>query len=531
MDGVSVARFLTGCFCLLLAIVSNVTRASEPERGSGAILSFPKESTAPMPDLASILVGLKRAGFTPSSSSLALRDGREVLKPWQEPLAIIGGGTRTLCTKPELSTGSLDPLNARLSRAETLILKADFAGARALAEEVSTYLPCLTVPVTPEILYRAAFLKGIAHYYEGQDETSKNAALQGFAQAAAIDPDFAWDRTHPPAAQEVFLRAARQQDRAPRLRFKRAVPDALEIWLDGRPVAAEAVVVAPAIHLLQLRPEPGAEVRTWMLDGRTESGADPVWIADGSLMSLYASLFSSPPGAASGMPSQVLSDGLIRWGRKEQHGWLLLVELNPDASLHASRYFNLITGQQTPPPPDLYNPSAAAQVELPPIAGRSGRKVTVPSPLLDWNIAVGPKVDRQLFIPEVEPSNYLALEVGGYREIQNGIAARFALDLGKFQRTEGSASSGGTFYVGLHLGVRKTWNIPPFGFFVEGGLFGCLCQAGDYAAELGLEARGGTGYYFNDPSRMNGIEFYFGPAILFTREILGQFGLSYIRHF
>lgn len=588
--------------------------------GRGSILVLP-ETGENMPDLATMLVALKRAGYNPPGNQLELIDGREFFGTLVDGPVVIGGRdvvsqSLTGCqqAREKLPANTAEELAALVKQAGNGLVTGEFDVADKALTRADGLVLCLNTPANPDTLYRLYLLQGVLAY-----QLKRNAQVPvAFEQAILIDPEREWDRAFPPGAWEQFLKVQRRLLDAPKIPVrlqtlnrqaageadssldgKSAAASAVTaqtsgntpfasgagatgqsgvpagagatleagaapvstagdpagmgasgpsgvagvmastapagsspsgsgsasdilVWLDGQPLVmtpdAPSRAVRKGIHLLQVQSGAASTLQTRWLDLTGEEGNTPVWITSRSQLERWELLFGPEGG---GDPARVVLDGLVRKAREGKRDWMLLVQPEAAPRELQVRYVDVKKGVMAEAPAQIK--TSGPQVNLPPVAGRPGRSVNVPGFLQGWHVTVGPQILQQV---TGEGLRYFGLELGGFRPIQGNISARVAMAIGRV---------GNNTYSDLHLGVRRSWDMQPFGLFLEGGMLGCKCQgnagATDTKAVLGLELRGGPTYYFMDPLKENGLDVNLGFGLLFSGELIGGFGINYHRGF
>lgn len=486
---------------------SGATTAKPPQGlGPGAIFVLP-DPGAEMPDLTSTLVSLKRGGYNPPANQLELADGRQVVAGFGEGQVVLSRGARTACESPEPAPDAR--LLSTLEAVDQALLLGEYERGEAMLKEVAPLLPCLRTDTAGELLYRTFFLQGMLDFGLNKSE----AALLAFTRAVGINPDREWDNRYPPRALQIFYKAQKGFFNQQGVQLRQALDGKGKVLIDGVALTESPRKVARSVHLVQWQDAQGAQT-SYLLDLSQEREGSSVWFCNSTQLLEWQHLFESesPP-----VLQELVLDALVRLGRDSGRRWLLLYQPEENPVARRVLYVDVTTGKVEQPPAGLY--TGGQEVKLPSVAGREGKTVKVPSALRGWQVGLGPQLIQQLNTPQ---GRYIGLELGGAREVTSSLDARLALGLASY--------SGGGSALALHLGVRRTWELEPFGLFVEGGMLGCRCAKASTAV-LGLEARGGTGYFFLDPLKQNGIEFTLGFGFLFSGELLGQFGLNYQRGF
>lgn len=554
--------------------------------GRGTIVVLP-ENGENMPDLATILVALKRAGYNPPGNQLELIDGRGVFGELSDGWVMIGSKelinqTFSGCKLTEDQRAKADgtELANLVTLAGNKLVTGEFDLADKALTQAEAIVPCLKTPASLDSVYQLFLLKGVLAY-----QLKRPAQVApAFEQAILLDSEREWDRNFPPAAWEQFLKVQRRLLDAPKIKVSLSpyleasanlVPSVLteqisassgatssadsapvaattesnmaaaavassqpfstvasrsaalglggtEFWLDGTPLTLpvddKVREVRQGVHLFQIKLGEGGPLLTRWIDFSTEDGTLPVIVSTRSQLEHWDLLFDAQQVQDFNDPTL---NGLIRKARDDKRDWMLLVRpltLNHEMQV---RFVNVKKGVIEEAPPQLK--TATPQVNLPSVGGHPGRSVNVPKAVLGWQVTAGPQILQQITGPG---ERYFGLELGGFRTIQGSISARAAFALGRVNNNT---------YMDLHLGVRKSWDVQPFGLFLEGGLLGCKCQGNnlnsDTKSYLGLEVRGGPTYYFMDPLKQNGVDVNLGLGILFSGEVLGAFGINYHRGF
>ncbi len=157
------------------------------------------------------------------------------------------GGEAALC--PE-SVGDVD-LVGRIAEAEDALDLLEYSRATNALAPLTDALACVSHPVDPGQLSRAAMLLGYARFLAGDREGAEDA----FAMAAVFDPDVNWDETYPPDAQQVFnsavLNALRAQNALIWPAFG-AAEEAKDILVDGNPVSDDGSL-RPGLHQVTIK--------------------------------------------------------------------------------------------------------------------------------------------------------------------------------------------------------------------------------------------------------------------------------------
>jgi hypothetical protein len=501
-----------------------------------------------MLDIPSILNVLRENGYTPGYQTEFL-DGRRQLRELGDGYVLAAAGDLSICQAGSISpvapegaartaigresapTGEREAVDlaAVLKEAEKAVLLTRYGEAERKLDMARALLPCLTEPVSRELLYRVFFLRGIAAYFDEQPREAE----RGFALAQAIAPDQAWDRSYPPNAWEIFLKAREAMVRKAPLAFRRnlSTPGA-EVWVDGVPLGPDDILpLATGEHLVQLHVSAtggGAPVyRAWLLQGEAETGGGTQWITDVDAIGRGQQQLSEGSDA---LDRAMVLDLLLRYARKTQRAWMLLVV--PDAKDPSARvqFVDVARGAISAAPAWLLRSSRPPEEVTLPLPGvPGGKKVAVPQALYGWHVAAG-----LVGMPEIRAkgdsvmSKPVGLEIGGFRRIQGRLDARVAIALGPIFSPNPQLSSP-RFMAAVHVGIRKSWEIDPFGVFVEGGFAGCRCRS---RATPGLEVRGGTYYKLDDTGR-DAVELYLGLAFLpfDAGAVFGQAGANYQRAF
>lgn len=496
-------------FSVQAASQTGTTGAVKPAQGlgPGAIFVLP-DPGAEMPDLTNTLVSLKRGGYNPPGNQLELADGRQVVAGFGEGRVVLSRGTRTACESEETDPDAL--LLQALDGVDKELLLGEYEKGESLLKAAGPLLPCLRSEKAGELLYRAFFLQGMLGFgLNKQDE-----ALAGFTRAVGINPDREWDNRYPPRALQIFYKAQKGFFNQQGVQLRQSLDlDGVKVLIDGAVLAEAPRKVARSVHLVQWVDRQGGQT-SFLLDLSQEAEGATVWFSASAQLLGWQHLFEpeSPP-----VLRALVLDAFLRAARDSGRRWLLLYQPNEDAVAQRVLYVDVTAGQVTEPPAGLY--TSGQEVKLPSVAGRGGKTVKVPTALRGWQVGLGPQLIQQLNAPQ---GRYIGLELGGAREVTPALDARLALALAGY-------STGGAA-LALHLGVRRTWELDPFSLFVEGGMLGCKCAKAE-TASLGAEVRGGTGYFFMDPLKQNGMEFTLGFGFLFSGEVLGQFGLTYQRGF
>ena len=167
----------------------------------------------------------------------------ELLPPGQ--LAAIGVQASTSCAgepATALTYQSLvDELYRRnMSLEDTARVEADIRAAQA----------CLSEPLPPSALARAAFLTANIRFGEGRLDEADAA----FREVFVLDGSFPWDDDYPPEAQVRFAQAMTAVAAGPRATLEVVAVDAASLWVDGtsRDPGAGPLQVPAGRHVVQM---------------------------------------------------------------------------------------------------------------------------------------------------------------------------------------------------------------------------------------------------------------------------------------
>lgn len=148
-------------------------------------------------------------------------------------------------------------IEAALTKAEEMITGLDYETALTELDQLADNLCGCTDPLSPTVTHRIPYLRGIALYFNGDQD----GARQSFRQAAEMTDGLEWDTSFPPEPQQVFLLGAADALQTPQSKLLPPSDDRPDqVFVDGREIesAASEVEVRGERHVVQFGPEGGS---------------------------------------------------------------------------------------------------------------------------------------------------------------------------------------------------------------------------------------------------------------------------------
>ncbi len=212
----------------------------------GTVLWFGAEDITDAEQRAVSLVRL----VAPDAGSLGPSIPLEEFRP--DSGLFVAGTSWRVCEDAPIAAASYRQAIDELYRDNLAVLDAQELIQRAQALEDKRL--CLAEPVEPGVLARVPFLRGVIEDSEGHTDR----AVEAFHQVLALDPHHPWDPEFPPSAEQLYLEVRAGLARRAKAELTVVVSSGSTVWLDGAPLAAGTIHIAPGGHLIQLR-RPGAE--------------------------------------------------------------------------------------------------------------------------------------------------------------------------------------------------------------------------------------------------------------------------------
>ena len=151
---------------------------------------------------------------------------------------------------------AITDIQSALTTAEALITSLEYEGALAALELLDASLCASTEPIPPEVTHRIPYLRGLIHFYDGNEAQARDA----FRQAGEMAANLEWDTSYSPEPQQLFLLGVGDavQSAPSRLLFPQGDrPD--QVYIDGREIRPDIteVAVRGARHVVQFGPADG----------------------------------------------------------------------------------------------------------------------------------------------------------------------------------------------------------------------------------------------------------------------------------
>ncbi len=198
-------------------------------------------------------------------------------------------------------------VRASLESAPPMIVGFEHRAALGMLRDLAVRVPCLDVPVTPQLLADLWYQVGMATLYTWDEAgelhgRGRAEVVHIFQKVRRLVPDYRWDTTSfGTFGKELWDSAAEEQGGAdvevalPRGRF----PDA--VWVDGQAILAggHPVMVTPGTCLVQVRSGSRLSGRWWLVIPGSERPVLPVGVVgDGKttpvVLSVLAGVWSMP---------------------------------------------------------------------------------------------------------------------------------------------------------------------------------------------------------------------------------------------
>ncbi len=176
----------------------------------------------------------------------------------------LGGSAAAVpCATPpsedEIADDAENEIEGLLALGRKALDEFDARRALELFEQAEARIPCQSVFISEDTLYRTFFMAGIAAHFDQQ--TKKSAGY--FRLAAAVDAERDWDPSFGPEPQSTFLSSVQDIVARPKGRVfgDMRATNYVEVRLDGEPLDLTKPFEArlhPGVHLIQAVDEKGA---------------------------------------------------------------------------------------------------------------------------------------------------------------------------------------------------------------------------------------------------------------------------------
>ncbi len=494
--------------------------ASPVEEGApGTVAVFPSGGEDP-PGIERTLQVLHSAGFDIPDYQTRFVDGGTILADVGAGWHVVGP-VRPVACPGGVDGWTLGEWRQAVDRADHHILLTNYDQALELLQGALGAVPCAHERLPPDLLYRMHFLLGVVAQFQDDEE----AAIAWFERAAAIDPTQGFDPSFPPKAWQAYVKARDSLYLLPTATLRvylETEPAAL--YLDGHLFSGDEGVTFPVgYHVIQVAlPEAEGAAPTLQTLAVQVEGGGPLWLVDAGTT---ARLTGVRTESARSREMAVFVDVLAQWARARGDRWVLALFLGPGGrALERSLFVDAATYELTAPPEWMVLSPAAVDLLAEGVEG--GKRPPGSSVLLaGWDVAGSICILQPL--PPAKRRLY-AIEIGGLRTIQGNVSAHVAMDLG-LNLVSGQGTEG--IFTGFVAGVRWSWEVAPFGLYLEGALSGFNVTGAP--ATLGGQARVGT-YYRLVPGGRSVFGLWLATSYVFLAPAgehwMGVFGVGFRYH-